>query len=161
VSRDFDFQIGSWRVTHKRLRVRFVGSDDWETFSGTSVMRPVLGGAGNIEDNVLHISTGTYRAIALRSYDPAKKTWAIWWLDDRSPHTLVVPVIGSFADGVGTFLAVDTSGDTPVHFRFLWLHTDTSMPRWVQALSVDGGETWETNWTMDFERDEEAPGLKA
>lgn len=160
MSRDFDFQIGSWRVTHKRLRVRLVGSDDWETFSGTSVMRPVLGGAGNIEDNVLHISTGTYRAIAVRSYDPAKKTWAIWWLDDRSPHTLDVPVIGSFADGVGTFLAVDNSGNTPVHVRFLWLHTDTSSPRWEQAMSVDGGETWETNWTMDFERDEEAPGLK-
>ena len=55
-------------------------------------------------------------------------------------------------DGVGTFTAVDTSGDRPVHVRFLWLKTDTPTPRWEQAMSIDGGETWETNWTMDFER---------
>jgi hypothetical protein len=161
VSKDFDFQVGGWRVTHKRLRERLVGSCDWETFPGTSTMRPVLGGAGNVEDNVLHISTGTYRAIAIRSYDPVRKTWAIWWLDDRNPHVLDVPVIGSFLDGVGTFLAVDASGDRPVHVRFLWLNTDTPAPRWEQAMSVDGGETWETNWTMDFERTEDAPVLEA
>jgi hypothetical protein len=48
VSQDFDFQIGSWRVTHRRLRERLVGSTDWEAFTGTSTMRPVLGGSGNI-----------------------------------------------------------------------------------------------------------------
>lgn len=77
MSNDFDFQIGSWNVTHRRLRQRLVGSTDWETFPGTSVMRPVLGGKGNIEDNVLNISTGAYRAIAIRSFDPAQQTWAI------------------------------------------------------------------------------------
>jgi hypothetical protein len=56
---------------------------------------------------------------------------------------------------------VDTSGDRPVHVRFLWLHTDTPIPRWEQAMSVDGGETWETNWTMDFERAEDTLVLKA
>ena len=24
--------------------------------------------------------------------------------------------------------------------------------RWKQAFSDDGGETWETNWIMDFRR---------
>lgn len=156
MSADFDFQIGSWSVTHRRLRERFAGSSDWETFSGTSTMRLVLGGAGNIEDNVLHISTGTYRAIAIRSYDAVKRTWAIWWLDDRNPHALDVPVIGSFVDGVGTFEAVDETDDRSVHVRFLWLRTDTSSPRWEQAMSIDGGVTWETNWTMDFVRAEDA-----
>jgi hypothetical protein len=28
----------------------------------------------------------------------------------------------------------------------------TSTPRWEQAFSEDGGETWETNWIMDFTR---------
>jgi len=31
-------------------------------------------------------------------------------------------------------------------------------PRWEQALSVDGGATWETNWTMDFVRSALARG---
>ena len=150
--RDFDFQIGRWRVQHRRLKERLAGCTEWESFAGTCEMRPVLGGNGNLEDNVLHISTGTYRALALRSFDPALGRWAIWWLDSRAPHSLDVPVIGRFEHGVGTFLADDTLDGTPVTMRFLWLRTDTATPRWEQALSADGGKSWETNWTMDFER---------
>ena len=151
-SSDFDFQVGRWRVTHRRLKQRLAGCQDWETFEGTCEMRLVLGGNGNIEDNVLHISTGAYRALAIRAFDPASGNWAIWWLDDRAPHSLDVPVIGRFENGVGTFLADDVLDATPVKLRFLWLRTDTDTPRWEQALSADGGENWETNWTMDFER---------
>ena len=28
----------------------------------------------------------------------------------------------------------------------------TPSPRWEQAFSDDGGETWETNWINDFTR---------
>ena len=31
-----------------------------------------------------------------------------WWLDGRNPGALDVPVVGRFADGVGTFFAEDT-----------------------------------------------------
>jgi len=149
---DFDFEFGRWRVHHRRLATRLAGADDWEEFPGTSETRPVLGGNGNIEDNVLHIASGSYRAIAVRSYDPVGGTWAIWWLDNRAPHALDVPVIGRFEDGVGTFLANDTHESRPVTLRFQWLRTGTDSPRWEQALSADGGATWEVNWTMDFER---------
>lgn len=151
-SRDFDFQIGVWNVKHRRLKERLAHCDDWEEFDGTSVMSPLLGGNGNVEDNVLNIASGTYRAVALRSYAMDREAWAIWWLDSRDPHRLDVPVIGRFENGVGTFYAEDSFNDTPVRVRFLWMRTDTSSPRWEQAMSVDDGETWETNWTMDFER---------
>jgi hypothetical protein len=150
-SHDFDFQIGTWNVKHRRLTERLVNSDNWEAFDGTCAMSTMLGGNGNIEDNVLHISTGTYRAIALRSFDPTNQAWAIWWLDSRNPHMLDVPVIGRFQDGVGTFYATDKLNQTPVRVRFKWMRTDTPSPRWEQAMSADDGKTWETNWTMDFE----------
>lgn len=149
---DFDFQIGSWNVKHRRLKQRLVGCDEWETFEGTSQMRTILGGNGNIEDNELRMAEGTYRAVALRSFDEARGEWAIWWLDARSPHRLDVPVIGSFSQGVGSFYADDQWAGAPVRLRFLWLRTDSASPRWEQAMSTDGGATWETNWTMDFER---------
>ncbi|HWU95292.1 MAG TPA: DUF1579 domain-containing protein, partial [Sphingomonas sp.] len=76
---DFDFQRGRWHVRHRRLRARLVGCTDWEEFSGTSEQRPLLGGNGNVEDNLLHLPGGDYRAVALRSHDPAAGTWAIWW----------------------------------------------------------------------------------
>lgn len=149
---DFDFQQGKWRVRHRRLKARLASCTDWEEFPGTCEQRLILGGNGNVEDNLLHIPSGSYRAIALRSYDPASGSWAIWWLDGRAPHALDIPVIGRFEDGVGSFYADDVLDGAPVRLRFLWLRTDTPSPRWEQALSADRGVTWETNWTMDFER---------
>lgn len=151
-SRDFDFQIGDWVVKHRRLKERLVGCGEWEEFDGRCTMATVLGGNGNIEDNVLHIASGDYRAVALRSFDPETHAWAIWWLDARNPHSLDVPVIGRFADGIGRFEASDVLNGVPIIVRFLWLHTDTLTPRWEQAMSADDGQTWETNWTMDFQR---------
>ena len=149
---DFDFQIGAWNVQHRRLKERLANGSDWEAFAGTCTMSLLLGGNGNVEDNILHISTGTYRAVALRSFDPVKQSWAIWWLDAREPHSLDVPVIGSFENGVGTFYADDVLNGIPVRVRFLWTKTNTPSPRWEQAMSSDDGKTWETNWTMDFNR---------
>jgi hypothetical protein len=74
---DFDFYIGSWRVHHRRLVERLAGSDDWEAFEGSSTAWPILDGAGNIDDNVLELPAGTYRAISLRTFDPATDRWSI------------------------------------------------------------------------------------
>ena len=46
----------------------------------------------------------------------------------------------------------DAHDGRPVKLRFLWLDTETATPRWEQAMSEDRGQSWETNWTMDFER---------
>lgn len=151
-STDFDFEFGAWSVSHRRLKERLRGSTDWEEFGGTSDVRPVLGGNGNVEDNVIDFPGGAYRAIAIRSFAPETRSWAIWWLSTASPHHLDVPVIGRFEDGVGAFHADDELRGKPIRVRFLWLKTDTPTPRWEQAFSADGGETWETNWTMDFAR---------
>ena len=149
---DFDFQIGRWSVKHRRLRERLTGCTDWDAFDGACEMRTVLGGDGNIEDNVLHFPSGTVRAIAIRSYDPAAQAWAIWWLASNDPHRMDVPVVGRFEDGDGTFLAEDMLDGRPILTRFLWLNTRTDTPRWEQAMSAEGGASWETNWTMDFTR---------
>ncbi|NRB19580.1 MAG: DUF1579 domain-containing protein [Rhodobacteraceae bacterium] len=152
ISHDFDFEIGQWRVRHRRLKERLVGCDDWEEFNGSSETRLVLGGNGNVEDNLLEFPSGPYRAIAMRAFDVTSQTWAIWWLSANDPHQLDVPVIGRFEKGVGSFFAEDTLRGQPISVRFLWMRTDTTAPRWEQAMSRDGGTTWETNWTMDFGR---------
>lgn len=152
ISHDFDFEVGGWKVTHRRLKERLAGSNDWEEFTGTSETRTVLGGNGNVEDNLLNFPIGPYRAIAVRAFDVASQTWAIWWLSANDPHHLDVPVIGKFEDGVGSFFADDMLDGKPISVRFLWLLADPTSPRWEQAMSSDGGTTWETNWTMSFER---------
>jgi hypothetical protein len=149
---DFDFAIGDWRVKHRRLRERLVGCTEWIEFDGEMSTRKVLGGYGNVEDNLLHLPEGPYRALALRSFDLHSKKWAIWWLDARAPGQIDVPVVGAFENEIGTFYADDTLNGTPIRIRFIWFAADRATPRWEQAFSSDGGATWETNWTMDFLR---------
>lgn len=150
---DFDFILGDWRVHHRRLNTRLAGCDEWTSFEGLSSTRQTLGGFGNVEDNVLHVPDGDVRAIAMRSYDRATMTWAIWWLDGRHPHRLDVPVVGRFSEGTGVFYAEDSLEGRPIRVRFIWRpNPATGRPTWEQAFSADAGATWETNWTMAFTR---------
>jgi hypothetical protein len=149
---DFDFFIGDWRVHHRRLKERLAGCREWVEFEGTSTARKILGGFGNIDDNVLDLPDGAYRAATLRAFDPATGLWSIWWLDGRRPHRLDVPVVGRFDSGTGLFYADDALNDVPIKVRFTWFAFDADTARWEQAFSDDGGNTWETNWTMDFVR---------
>jgi hypothetical protein len=150
---DFDFYMGSWRVHHRRLKDRLAGSTAWEEFEGTSTAWPILDGAGNLDDNIIELPAGTYRAISLRSFDPETQQWSIWWLDGRYPlGPLDPPVRGGFKDGIGTFLAEDTFKGKPIIVRFIWSDITPTSTRWEQAFSPDDGETWEVNWVMESTR---------
>jgi hypothetical protein len=151
---DFDFLIGHWNVTHRRLKERLVGNEEWVAFSGSTAVRKVLGGYGNIDDNELDLPGDPYRAITLRAFDVSSGEWSIWWLDGRKPSaSLEPPVRGRFKDGVGTFYADDVLNGTSIRVRFIWSNITPASCRWQQAFSADNGSTWETNWTMDFKRD--------
>ena len=149
---DFDFAIGDWRVRHRRLQDRLVGSNEWVEFDGNMSTRAVLGGFGNVEDNLLRLPEGEYRAIAIRSFNAHSGHWYIWWLDGRFPGQIDVPVSGKFENEVGTFHADDTLNGAPIRIRFIWSTGDQQNPRWEQAFSADGGSSWETNRTMEFSR---------
>ena len=149
---DFDFLIGEWRVVHRRLRQRLAACTEWEEFGGSCSVRQVLGGQGNVDDNVIDLPAGPYRALTVRSYDAAAAQWTIWWLDGRTPGVLDTPMRGRFEHGVGTFLAADTLAGRPIRVRFLWTLPQADAPRWEQAFSADDGLSWETNWQMDFVR---------
>jgi len=150
--KDWDFLVGRWKVSHRRLRERLVGSDQWDEFGGTLVNWPVLGGRGNVGDNVMEFPSGTVRGVGLRAYDEASRQWSSWWLDGREPSTIAEPVRGRFADGIGTFVGDDTVNGRKVTTRVQWSRITPTSARWEQASSADGGATWETNWVSDFTR---------
>lgn len=151
-SHDFDFLFGRWHVQHRRLATRLADSQDWQQFEGSTVAHALMDGHANVDDNLLYLPGGSYRAVSMRSFDPDTGRWAIWWLDGRHPHQLDVPVTGTFENGVGTFSAVDQFNGKPILVRFRWTQTQTESPLWEQAFSPDGGLTWEANWTMRFTR---------
>lgn len=147
---DFDFLIGRWKVSHRRLRTRLKGDTNWDEFGGTSETWPLLGGLGNVDDDLFEAPAGSYRGAAFRSFDPTERVWLVWWLDGRFPQTVDAPMHGDFSDGIGTFLCDETFEGRMIKVRFLW--TAGVSPRWEQAFSTDEGVTWETNWIMDFTR---------
>jgi hypothetical protein len=63
---DFDFFVGRWSVRHRRLKERLAASAQWEQFGGTSEMHKLMDGQGNIDDNVIELPAGRYRAVSLR-----------------------------------------------------------------------------------------------
>jgi hypothetical protein len=148
-ARDFDFFMGRWHVHNRRLRERLAGAEEWEEFEATSVARPLLDGMGN-EDEFRTDHEGGMIGMSFRFFDPVTKDWSIYWADSRRPGVLDPPVFGSFADGIGVFEGTDTFDGRPILVRFTWSRVTTGAPRWEQAFSVDNGETWETNWIMDF-----------
>lgn len=147
----FDFLHGSWTVRHRKLQRRLCGNDTWREFAGTTTARPILAGAGNFDENVLEDPDGRYEACTVRTFDQDSCKWSIFWIDGRNPSP-DPPVIGFFGDGEGRFFGEDTFEGRPILVRFVWSRTDRPSPRWEQAFSDDGGENWETNWIMEFDR---------
>jgi hypothetical protein len=147
---DFDFEVGNWRVHH---RLKHIGSSDWTEFEGTSSNRPLMAGTANVEDNTFHRPGGDTHGVALRAFNAKTGQWAIWWVDSRNPHgTLDPPLIGHFEKGVGTFYSDGLLNGKEVRTRFIWSHLTPTSARWEQALSWDGGKSWDTNWIMEFRR---------
>jgi hypothetical protein len=149
--KDFDFLIGEWVVFHRRLKKRLAGHTEWIEFSGTASVRKILGGFGNFDEFQIPLPEGAYVGSTLRLFNPATQLWSIYWMDSRHP-VLDPPMVGEFSDGRGLFYGDDTFEEQPIRVRFIWTPLTSTTCRWEQAFSIDGGQSWETNWIMTFSR---------
>jgi hypothetical protein len=147
---DFAFLAGEWDSRQRRLVKVLAGCDEWYEFGATLSCQLVLDGNGTFD--VLRSPERNLEGITLRLFDPQERVWRIWWASSTSGGALDTPVVGGFADGVGTFTCDDTYQGVPVRVRYRWSDVDTDRPRWEQAFSTDGGETWEVNWVAAFAR---------
>jgi hypothetical protein len=148
---DFDFLIGRWDVQHRRLRERLKGSTSWEEFAGTSIARPLLGGLGNIDENIMERAGGRMEGMTVRLYDPLSQQWSLYWADSVNV-VLQPPMIGGFVQGHGEFYDQELFEGRAIFCRFIWSDITATACRWEQAFSADGGTSWETNWIMEFTR---------
>jgi hypothetical protein len=151
-SSDFDFFMGIWKCRHRYLVRRLADCHDWIEFDGSCAARKILGGFGNMDEGDIDLPGDRYRGMSLRTWDPETACWSIYWLDSRRPGTLFPAVKGGFDKGVGSFYGDDTLKGRPIRVRFLWSRITGQSARWEQAFSLDEGNSWETNWFMDFTR---------
>jgi hypothetical protein len=146
---DFDFLTGRpWKVHHRKLAKRGVGSDQWLEFDGTcTALSQFLGGTVNVDES--HLSEGR-GGLSFRVFNPETRRWKIYWVAQPGGE-LLPPVEGGFEGGRGQFFGDDEDGGRPVRVRFLWTLLGPDQARWEQAFSYAGGP-WETNWVMEFRR---------
>jgi hypothetical protein len=146
VTGDFDFLVGEWDVQHRRLDKPLTGSSGWSSFPGSSACYTLFDGAVCVDE--AFFPTKGFDGLTVRLYDVEAGSWAIYWINS-SRGILEPPVHGGFGiDGVGILEGPDEHEGRPVDVRFRWTKGD--VPVWEQFFSIDGGETWESNWTMTF-----------
>jgi hypothetical protein len=149
--RDFDFELGSWKIHLKRLLHPMTGSTTWIEFDGTSVTRKLWDGRAQIEQFETDGAAGHIEGLTLRTYNPQTHEWSLYWANSKD-GSIALPQIGEFKNGVGEFYAMDTLNGKSILVRYLWSKTDTGVPHFEQSFSGDGGKTWEVNWITDQTR---------
>jgi hypothetical protein len=146
---DFDFFVGGWTTTQRRLRARGVGSSDWEVFSAVECLTPYLDGLATVDE--LYMPAKKHAGLTLRTFSVEKRQWSIYWVSSATGQLDPVPVVGGFDGKRGEFYADDQEDGRSIKVRYLWNKLDNDHARWEQAISYDN-KTWETNWIADFTR---------
>jgi len=146
-SRDFDWDIGTWKTHQKRLLHPLTGSTTWVEYSGTDVVQRVWGGAnaGKIEADG---SAGHLEIYTLRLYDPDAHQWNIYFATSAG-GSLSKPVVGVFKDGSGEFYDQEPYQGKQIFVRFRVYDITATTCRFDQSFSADGGKTWEPNFVVD------------
>ena len=148
---DFDFEFGSWRAQVRRLVKPLSGSTPWVELSGTSVVRKLWDGEGNIGELDISGPSGRIQGVTLRLYNPRTRQWSVSF-SSRAGGTQGLPLYGRFQGGRGEFYDQEMLDDRAILVRFaIWELTPDSAQS-EQAFSDDGGRTWEVNWKTQYTR---------
>ncbi|HLJ90852.1 MAG TPA: hypothetical protein VKZ53_28870 [Candidatus Angelobacter sp.] len=149
---DFDFLFGKWKSHQRRLLHPLTGSNEWAEFDATVVARPILGGAGNMDEFEADTPTSHISGVTVRIYNSKSHQWSIYWGSQGIGALSLPATVGQFKDGRGEFYDQEDYDGKSIFVRYLWIASPDA-PRWEQAFSTDGGKTWETNWVGTFTRD--------
>jgi hypothetical protein len=149
---DFDYFAGAWTAKQRRLKVRGVGSNDWEEFPSSLCMTPYLGGMATVDQ--IDFPTKGWSGLTVRTFNLEKRQWSIYWVSSRSGD-MGSPQVGGFDGNHGVFYGEDEDDGHPVTVRYEWTKLGPDRAHWEQAFSRDG-VTWEVNWTAEFFRADRA-----
>ena len=148
---DFNFEIGTWKTHLKRLAKPMSGTTEWIEYTGTTVVTRVWDGKANLVELTADGPGGHIEALSLRMYNPVSHQWSLNFANSRT-GTLAIPTIGEFKDGRGEFYCQETYNDRAVLVRFVITTMTPDSCHFEQAVSDDGGKTWEVNWIADDTR---------
>jgi hypothetical protein len=149
---DFDFEFGSWTVSHRFIAHPLSGSHTWIQLRGTSVVRKVWNGRANLGEFEVGNGKIHIEGISLRLYDPKTDSWNIYWSNSKNGSIDVPPMAGRFAGGRGEFYDRESYEGRMIRVRFVFSNITPTSFRLVQSFSADDGKSWEPNWITTFLR---------
>jgi hypothetical protein len=158
--RDFDFEIGTWKTSLKRLLNPLTGSTKWVEYDGTTVVRKVWDGNANLVELDVSGSAGNIKALSLRLYNPESRQWSLNFANIKG-GVMTVPTIGEFKNGRGEFYNQETLNGRAILVRFVISDITPNSCRFEQSFSDDGGKTWEVNWIATDTRVKDDSGKSA
>jgi hypothetical protein len=148
---DFDWLIGTWQTTQRKMVKPLSGNDEWESSDGTLTCHRLFDGAANVDE--VDLPAFGFKGATVRLLDPATQEWSIYWVNSRNGKLAMPPVVGHFDEhGVGEFFSDEEWEGRDIRVRYRWFNISATTASWAQAFSTDKGETWETNWEADFTR---------
>jgi hypothetical protein len=145
---DFDFLFGRWKVHLKR---KVAGTDRWTESDGYGIYRKVWGGRANLNEFFTDSPSGHVEGLTLRTYNPATHRWSLYWANSRD-GILSSAQVGKFDHGQGEFYEQDNSDGKGTLVRYVWSKITPTSAHFEQALSENGGRSWEVNWISDMVR---------
>jgi len=147
VDTGFGCLIGTWHVVNNRR----TQDGAYETFEGTWKVTGHLDGGAIFEDYEGVLPDGrTWKVCGIWVLDREAAQWShVYFTNLRAPD--LAPLVGTISDGKGELFAVEDTDTGTVHVRFSY-DIGANTGRWNQALSVDGGRTWDVNWTQTYTR---------
>lgn len=143
--RDFDPEIGTWKTHVKRLVHPLSGSRTWAEYDGTTVVRKVWGGKGNLAELEADGPAGHLELLSLRLYNPQAHQWSLNVASSKG-GTFGVPTVGEFKNRRGEFIDQENFDGRAILVRFFISEVTPDLFHFEQAFSDDGGKTWEENW---------------
>ena len=141
--------MGVARIHHWQPKPDTAGRE-WIEFDGEATVHGILAGVCSVEE--LRIPQRSFSGMGLRLLDVEKKGWSDHWVNAKSGVVTTPGVTGSFANGAGIFVSEDELDGKPAKFAGIWDLITPKSCRWRQAVSRDGGKSWEQNWIMDWRR---------
>jgi len=145
-SRQFDFWIGEWSVQNRHLQP----DGSWKNGTRTRArITPVCGGAAILEEWAGPLGQSFMNGFSLRAWNPDAASWSLVLFWTPTGNGAFGQLSGEFRHGRGEFF-------TPSNGKSLTRYTfSDALPesvRWDSAASSDGGQTWRTDWIMEFSR---------
>jgi hypothetical protein len=149
--RDFDFNLGTWKIHVERLIHPLTGSKTWVALEGTKVVQKIWNGRAQLEQVEADGPNAHIENMGLMLYNPQSHQWSVSFVNS-SDGILGSALFGEFKDGRGEFFGPDTYKGRAILVRITWSDITPTTHHLEQAFSADGGKTWESNLEVAITR---------